>query len=244
MSEHHGMDILIVDSDAETSMLLKQAAMSVGLFRKVMAIRHPHEAVGKLASEDPTDLVFVSWHFDRQEILNFIAEARKTKHGEDAAYVMVLNTKNQDRELISQNMVAGIDGFLFEPYSIEYLTEIVQLARKVKAEKSDVRQRAAYALLVRDIIQSLDFVAQFRKLGQDAAMTEKRFKRLCEPLKNLSPELLEVYRDIAIEQFSAIPSPPRLFKSGNYKGASERVKKAAEKKLAAEAEAMLLKQQR
>ena len=238
------MDILIVDSDAETSMLLKQAAMSVGLFRRVVALRHLREAIAKLGAEETTDLIFVSWHFDRQEVLDFITEARKTKHGEDAAYVMVLNTKNQDRELISQNMVAGIDGFLFEPYSIEYLTEIVQLARKVKAEKGEIRQRGAFALLVKDIIQSLDFVAQFKKLGQDAALTEKRFKRLCEPLRELDPDMLRLYSEVAVEQFSEIQAPRRLFKSGNYKGASERVKKAAEKKMAAEAEAMLSKQQR
>jgi len=236
-------DAIIMDSDIDTRMRLRQATSSVTQFGKVSALSGCREALQKMQTgAEKCDVAFISSRFDTPEVTEFIKAAKETKTGQDSAYILVLTSKNQDSSTIANNVMIGVDGFLFEPYSVDQLLEITQLSARVKKERSVARERIALTLLVNDIINQVDLVCYLKSLGHEPGTSMKKLKELCAGLPNLSPDAFQIYTDVAITSFGMTPVPKRAFKTDNYKGASSRVKKRMEQKIIGEAETIAKQQ--
>ncbi|MBX7137816.1 MAG: hypothetical protein K1X83_07510 [Oligoflexia bacterium] len=230
-------DAFIIDSDIDTRMRLRQATSSVQQFGKVTALNEPRDATMKLQSgAEHCDVIFLSCRFDDKEIAEFVRAAKETKFGQDAAYILVLNTNNQDSSTVANSVMLGLDGFLFEPYSVDQLVEITVLSAKVKKERSVARERIALTLMMTDMMNQLDLVAYLKSTGILPETSWKKLTEFAAPLRNLGPESFALYCDIAVAMFSNAPAPKRSFKTENYKGASSRVKRKMEQKLIAETE--------
>ena len=129
----------------------------------------------------------------------------------------------------------GADGFLFEPYSVDQLVEITDLAAKVKAERSLAREQAALGFLLNDVMQQIDLIAYLRSAGYDVGRGMRRFKQMCTVFGTLEGESLDLYYNLAVDKFIEAPFPKKMYQA-NYKGASKRVKEKMEKKLLAKLE--------
>ena len=225
---------LIVDPCPDSRMRLKQATAAVPLFHSIHLMTSLKEAVSRLSGEEPCDVVFISEKFQTSEITSFIMEAKKSAQGQMAAFILVLGTRHQDSPTVASNLMKGIDGFLFEPYSVNYLAEITQLTAKIRNEHLAARERLAIKLLVTDIIKQLDVLAYLQASGCEPGRSKKDLRDLCSPLAMFSPESQQIYMEAMVEAFIEAPLPTRLSKINKYHGASERVKKQLEDKLAAE----------
>ncbi len=235
---HHMVkyDALIVDSDLDRRMRLKQAANSVVQFSKLQLVNHLEEAENRIkASEKSIDVIFLNFSFGQEEIARFIKMAKEEKQSQDAAFVLVLGGKDQDSSVVAQNVMIGADGVLFEPYSVDSLVEITELAARVKSERSAGREKAAMVFLLNDIMQQIDLIAFLKSAGYDVGRGIKRFKQMCGVLANLEGDSKSIYYDVAVEKFSNAPFPEKLAQK-NYKGASKRVRERMEKKLLAKLE--------
>ena len=233
------LQAMIVDSILDSRMKLKQATTSCNLFSTVTQIGSLSDAQAKLSlGGDHWDVVFVSCHFDESEALSFVAQAKENQAGQDAAYILVLQAKEEGTAGLAQRLLQGVDGFLYEPYSINSLTEITQLAARVRKERREAREKIAMTLLVADIINQLDMVSYIKKAGYETTRSMQKFRELCAGLKNFAPESHELCQEIVLRLFTEAPPPRRMMQVKQYKGASHRVRQNMEKKIIDEVQKM------
>lgn len=227
-------DSLVIDTDVSARNRLKQAMMSLIQFGSTAFVGTLKEAVDNLANNRKSDVVFISFRFPKEQITQFIKDAKLTKGGQDSAFVMILENAKQDSSSVAQNVLVGADGMLFEPFSVDSLVEITNVAARVRAERSDARERAALSFLLHDITQQLDVLASLKSRGFDVGSTHKKLRDMCAVLTTLEPRSVQIYLELAIEAFENAPLPKELPKGRNYSGASTRIKKLLEKKIISE----------
>ena len=80
-------------------------------------------------SEEPIDIVFIAMREDGDVINRFIHRLKQEPAGRDAAYVLLLEGRRSSVE-IARTLVDGADAILLEPYSVESLQTISQIADK------------------------------------------------------------------------------------------------------------------
>jgi response regulator RpfG family c-di-GMP phosphodiesterase len=228
-------DSLIVDPDMDTRMRLKTATTSVVQFGKVQLLNDLEDAMNSLEVGRSWDCIFLSYRFEKDTVAQFIKEAKEKKGGEDAAYILILQTNEQSSSVVAENVMIGADGFLFEPYSVDQLVEITELSARVKKERSQEREAAALSFLLKDVMHQIDLIAYLQSVGYDVGRGMRRFKQMCTVFQRLEGESLGVYYDLAVETFSEAPFPKKIYQK-SYSGASKRVRERMEKKLLAELE--------
>jgi len=223
---------IIIETDTGSRNRLKQAALAVPEFGKVEFQSSPAEAIYRLNNgPERCDLVFISYRFDQASIMSFIREAKNAKQGQDAAFIMILESDDNDASKVATNMLVGADGLLFEPFSVDQLVDITRLASKVKKERVETREKAALQFMVNDTITQVDTLASLKKMGYDVGTTLRKFRELCSVLQTLEPTSREAYYQIAIEAFQAAPIPKPLVGRVQYGGVSSRIKKKMENKV-------------
>ena len=222
---------LIVDSNEERRIRLKGATQLVTEFSKVAVAPTLRDANEYIATaEAPWDVVFLSNEMNEDGITRFIQSSKKSSAGENSAYVLILNTEKRASSDVFTHMRSGIDGLLYEPYSVEQLTDIIELAANVKERTPEERESAAIHILLQDVIGHLDRMALLKKLGYDIEKGLERFTMLCHSLTAISPDEIETYHETAIKIFEEAPSPETL-ENSLYKGPSQRVREQQERKL-------------
>ena len=230
-------DAIIVDNDLDSRMRLKQATASVHQFNKVWQASSLREAAERAGTATSIDVLFISYRFEQDEVGAFVKRAKEIKQTQDTAFILVLPPREQDSTTVATNVMSGLDGFLFEPYSVDQLVEITRLSARVKSERSMSREIAALRLMVTDAMNNIDKIAHEKAVGREGGRSMKAFKELAGAFKVLDGERLKAYYDIAIECFENAPVPKRIFNRANYTGPSARVKERLKKKRAAKAAA-------
>ena len=226
---------IIVDPELSSRMKLKQATTQVVDFGTVLPLGSFTDAMNSLSGgERNIDVVFVSARFETSDISGFIQQAKQAKHGQDAAYVMIMKAQPQGNASVAENMMLGGDSVLCEPYSVDSLIEITRLAARVKKEREGARERIAITLLIGDIITQVDLVAYLRATGCEPGTSMKKLREMCTMLGQLSPEMLAFFHESAIKEFSEAKIPPRALNAKKYSGVSSRVRKRMENKIVAE----------
>jgi len=216
-------------------MKLKQATTQVGDFGVVSPMGSLNDGISALTGGGKeVDVVFVSARFDSAEIANFVKQARESKNGQDAAYVMILKAQPQGNTSVAENMILGGDSVLCEPYSVDSLVDITRLAAKVKKERAGAREKIAINLIIKDIVNQIDIVSYLKATGCEPGTSMKKLREMCAVLRNLSPEMLLYYQDTAIQEFSEAKVPPRALSTKKYSGVSSRVRKRMGDKVVAE----------
>ena len=228
------LNCILVQDDINSRMRLKQAMSSVVDFGQLNQMGAFGEALKELERDIIWDVVFVSTTFDIKAIEDFIEKAKKTKQGQDSAYVALMKSQSEGNALIATLMMAGVNGFLNEPYSVDNLVEITHLATKVRKERSEAREKAAISLLMKDIMKQIDLVAYLKQSGCEPGTSLRALKDMCESIQRRSGESLETYLKIAVDIFENAELPKQAFQTKLYGGVSSRIKARMEKKLQAE----------
>ena len=225
-------DALLVDPDLQSRMRLKQATSSVAAFGTVQQVGDLKQASAAISSSEECDVVFLSSRCGKDDIKSFVATAKQSRQGQDAAYVLLLGANDQAGSSVATNVLIGVDGFLVEPYSVDSLVEITQLAARVKKERSSAREKIAIRLLVHEIMGQIDIVAQLKKGGASAGISSKSLRETCSVLQTLEGESLNTYFELALKMFEEAPVPP-VQQTKLYSGASKRMREREEAKLLA-----------
>lgn len=216
---------VVVDPSAQGRNRMKDAMRSVAAFAGVSSAASLIEAAETIKSGSTVDVVFLSQRLDSDESLDFIARAKTLANSRDAAFVVLVSSASE-RSNMAKQMVAGADGFLVEPYSVDQLVQITQLAERVRCERRDARFEKAAELLLSELMDQVDQLAMLKKGGRAGNISQQIFSETCSVLKTLEPALQDQYLRLAVERFSSIAKPRTLQLRGNsYTGASERVRK-------------------
>lgn len=220
ITEYNKFDAIIIDHDLDSRGKLKQAAHNVVSFGKVYPFSTLADVLARLQVGEKCDVIFLSYKLGQEEIAEFIKAAKDTHSGRDCAYILVMTARSQESNIVAQNFLGGANGFLFEPYSVDSLREIAELAATVKLENQKERERAALQILVNDMVREVANMALRYSVGQDIRPELKRAKRIAAAVKELQPEALDEYYEMLIESFIKAPPPA----TPSYFGASRRVK--------------------
>lgn len=224
-------DALVIEPDLDSRMRLKAAMTSVPAFKQSFQVGKVREGQQKIdTSQRPIDVVFISYRFPEEEVSEFIQYAKAAPMAQDAAFILIKRSQDQQSTSVASSVLAGADGLLFEPFSVDQLVEITRIASKVKKERSAAREEGALKFLLLDVINQIDQVAYLKACDYETGSSMKKLKEMCAVFANLSSESKEVYNRIAIEAFESAPVPKMVFQRKKYTGASSRVQKRMEKK--------------
>jgi hypothetical protein len=224
---------IIIEPDLDSRMRLKTAMSSVYQFGRSHQVVSLNDGLAKLSSEF-IDVVFISYRFSKEEVLLFIDKAKSTKGGIDTAYVAILPAKEQLSSVVAQSIMKGYDGMLFEPYSVDQLLEITQLASRVKLERSAAREKTAIVMMIQDLIIQLDQVSYVKSCKVDSGVGFKKFREMCTLIKGLDQAKLDVYFENVVNAFEEAQPPKPVPQNMRYGGVSSRIKKKLEQKIISE----------
>ena len=228
----HKYCALIVDGNLEHRARLKLAMRAASLFPTVHVANSLQEAERRL-SEEPIDIVFIAMRENEDVINRFIHRLKQEPAGRDAAYVLLLEGRRRSVEIV-RTLVDGADAILLEPYSVESLQTISQIAAKMKTERLQervhatlllVRMQGALRLLVREIAAQLNRVARLEKSGASGSVSRGVLQEMCSVLGELDQETLSLYFEVLLEVFPELPATHYSVHVGTYQGVSQRVRR-------------------
>jgi CheY-like chemotaxis protein len=223
-------------NDVDMRMRLRHSISSAHEFGESVFVATLREALYKLAaSRTPIDIIFLSYQFSKQEVVDFVTSAREHPASIDTAMVMILPSGSTHEALLAESLSAGIDGFLLEPFSTEDLIKVSQLAERVSKEKTTTREFVAIKFLVRDQIRLLDAAYCLHRGSIDLSQTMAKLRALGEKGHELSASSTEMYFSLLIDLCERSMVPVSIPKNP-YQGKSERTKRRVDQMLIANLE--------
>ena len=176
-------------------------------------------------------LVFISYVFPPEACTAFIQKAKALPAGEDSAFVMILGARNDQNSTLFNSLFAGADGFLFEPYSIDDLVNMSQLAARVKSERRAAREALAVKFMVKDIIKYFDLMYRLKVAGCEYTQCKEKLEEACVRLHEMQPEARSRYFDLAVDIFTLTPTPTPAIRELTYKGKNVRMREKIEQRV-------------
>jgi response regulator RpfG family c-di-GMP phosphodiesterase len=223
--------VSLVDSNVKFRNNLRQLAQAVTVFKKTTQLSSLDEALVSLSQNTPCDIIFLSQSFYISEIKDFIGEAKKTVRGEECAFIMVATCNNHDEAIIAQSIIAGCHAILSEPYSVDRMYEIAEIANKIKLECEQKRKYQALSLLTKLLAKELDSIALYVKSGFSYEKAKKKLLEVIVFIKDHQLNSFDLYIQVLIDTFAKSLPSPKL-----YSGGSARLKKKMENKIKEEVE--------
>ena len=148
---------LIYDPSISRRNRLKSAAAAAYVFERVDIALTPDEVIAKLKLS-PIDVIFISGFNTPQEQGFFLNEAKKTKFGHLCAFISVEKQVEESDAAIASGVMRGLDGVLWEPYSITNVAGTVAIADRIKAADVAAKRRAATSLFIDQALAQIDLV--------------------------------------------------------------------------------------
>jgi response regulator RpfG family c-di-GMP phosphodiesterase len=227
MSTSDRFNILIVDPDPKSRSTLKDAALSLTSFNKVLFSKNIEEALQFGSGVDQIDVVTLSYRLTMEEISDFIKEVKKTSGGKRWAFITVLKSSDQQNEVIAENMLNGIDGFLFEPYSADNLREMAEVTAKVKFKNEQARLKGALEMYIREVSIHLDAVAFYAAQQRPSVIAKNKLTESCTKLKKFTKENWDIYTSVLSDVLTNVLPPEGI----QYQGVSRRVRERMKAKM-------------
>ena len=219
-------DALIVDAELDSRMRLRQAASNLPQFSHVTMANSLPVAVSNLEGDANCDVILLRPSFPEKDMELFIQKCKQTKQGQGCALILVVRNKHSDTGSIARSFAGGVDGFLSEPYSVETIQQIFEIAAALKQKKMETRCRAAIEVMLKKIVTVLDMAAQEERFGKGTGV-KRELAHLCRALHELASVDPDAYQSLLVSVFESVqpPAPTLTEKRPLYEGASERVKK-------------------
>jgi len=217
--EEEQLKLLLVDKDIDSRMRLRHAVSTVQDFGDAIQVNNLEDARHRLDSEITNfDVVFLSYEFPREQLSKLIDDGKKLKGGSDAAYVMLFAGNEDRNKCIAEGLLAGTDGFLFEPFSIEQLVEVTKLAAKIKLQRAAARQMLALDFIIKDFVRLIDVYSRLTMMGCDVTKARARVQRMSDRVKSFEPEVQQAFLQSLIEMFMLQPTPDPVFQRFKKEG--------------------------
>ena len=220
------MNALIVDPSSESRSRLRQALHheeKSGLlrFHTIKAAASTGEALVMLGTNPDIDLILIAYSVGKDEINKFISNSAALRT-DRFTYIIVLKPEMQRKLTIVQNLIDGAHGMLCEPYSLESLKDIAEIAQRVRKLNEERRMLAGLPLLAELMLKEIDTAAEKLRGGIKKKPLSSKYRSVVTQLFEKFPEASPTaYFDALISATEkALPrKPPK------YQGPSEILKK-------------------
>lgn len=216
--------VITVDSDLGRVQRLMDALRSFRRETKVEVMNSLDSAHHELFNTEYTAVVLAPI-FPEEELKAFVDSGRKTFGGQDCAYVMLVEEGEQNEDTLALGMLAGVNGFLFSPFSAEGVSNVFQLAAKLKAQRIENAQKAEITDALRSAKSQLDLISAALHASTDLAVDSGDMERLKKGLSSCLEKNPELFYRMLVGSFIWETKEPPSTKSLAYRGGSARVKK-------------------
>ena len=105
------MRAMIVDDSRAQRMLLKRAVAPLGF--EVIEAENGEDALSKLDTDDPVDVMLVDWNMPVMDGLALVRRVRATRAFADVFVMMV--TSESDPKKMARALMVGADDYLVKP---------------------------------------------------------------------------------------------------------------------------------
>lgn len=132
--------ILIVDDALVMRRLMRQYLLDMG-FSRIIEAEDGRVAVGKLAEEEPVDMVISDWLMPNLDGLGLLKFLRSTEAGASTPFLMVtlLDQRNKVLEAVQQ----GVDDYIVKPLDYENFKgkvfRLLEKSGKVSEKAGDIQ---------------------------------------------------------------------------------------------------------
>jgi len=123
------MRAMIVDDSRAQRMLLKRAVAPLGF--EVIEAENGEDALSKLDTDDPVDVMLVDWNMPVMDGLTFIKRCRSNPEYRDVVLMMV--TTESEQSQIVRALAAGAHEYVIKPFTSEVIAEKLALLGLVPA---------------------------------------------------------------------------------------------------------------
>lgn len=224
------LSALVVDSDQDRRIRLRSAAAGVHVFGDVKQSKDPKAALRALSVRSSCDVVFISDIFPPEVVSEFVREAKATRQGVSAAYIIVLRPRSQNTATISQNLAQGTDGFLCDPYSADSMLKISEIAHEVRKVRQAERQRAAVSYMLQDASKLIDRVSLKRLHGQPPGRLLQQLREVGKSIAQIPESCWEPYLEALTRIFNDHCSSQKFDEAREKIAASKRLSEMMRKR--------------
>ena len=119
------MKALVVDDSKSMRNIVKAGLKQMNAFGEIKEAVNGVDALEKIKSDGPFDLVLLDWYMPEMEGYDCLVEIRKKPEWNDTK-VMMVTTENQQENVIKAVM-AGANEYLMKPFTPEMLEEKVRM---------------------------------------------------------------------------------------------------------------------
>ncbi len=119
------MKALVVDDSQSMRNIVKAGLQKMGTFDSISEAVNGVDALEKLNSEGPFDLVLLDWYMPEMEGYDCLVKIRENNTWNDMK-VMMVTTENQQENVI-RAVMAGANEYLMKPFTSEMLEEKVRM---------------------------------------------------------------------------------------------------------------------
>ena len=119
------MKALVVDDSQSMRNIVKAGLQKMGTFDSISEAVNGVDALEKLNSEGPFDLVLLDWYMPEMEGYDCLVKIRENSAWNDMK-VMMVTTENQQENVI-RAVMAGANEYLMKPFTSEMLEEKVRM---------------------------------------------------------------------------------------------------------------------
>lgn len=215
---------LAVDSDLERAQLLMDAVQSYCREARVTVTPNLDEAHRDLFNSQFTAVVLTP-DYSEEDLKLFIDSGRKTFGGQDSAYVMLVEEEDQNEEILALGMLAGVNGFLFSPFSADGVNNTFLLAKKLKTERIERSQKEEIAMALRAAKQQIDLFSAALTDCKTEGIFSGRFDQLRSRIDACVDKNSALFFRMLVGSFIWETKEPPATGALNYRGGSGRVRK-------------------
>lgn len=205
-------DAIIIDEQANGPMGLKSAAKAISEFGKIQTANNFSEYAKAKESLESVDIIFLAYELGFESVTEFVTNNKKETFSQDAAFVVVVKPEDQKKISVTANLTSGCDGFLFSPYSVDALKDIVKLAEKVKKIRMADRMKGSIGIHVKEVLGLVDKYAARFAMGRSSALAKKQLVEACDISLTYDAELKEIYYEQLLHIAPELPVPKPMRK--------------------------------
>lgn len=221
---------LLIEPDGDKRVKLRQVAAAAPCFDRVEPMAAFKDALLRL--EQPNcDVIFIGF-FPVEEATKFIEEAKKTATGRLCAYVLIQGKRQQSETDAAATILAGADGVLYEPYSVDNLVDTTKIADRIKEADAELKRQAAVSVLLTNMTSEVDNLGARLIRGEDEEIKNglDRLKAVAAQVKVVTKGVLTEYFSLLSKAFVEAEAPPSAQSRQAYGGVSARVQRILDKK--------------
>ena len=201
------LQALYIDPELDGRLRFKQIARNSQMLANVFATNTLLEGLQRLEAKKPYDIVYLASRFSLEIIGQFISTARRTAFGSRAVFVLVLERVSCDMTTLAEFALAGVDGFLVAPFSINSLTENAVISAKILAARERRNQEVSIEVLAKAAMINFSLYAQSVKEKRTPQSARENLRRTHVLAGKLPKDLKGKYIDLLVERFSSIGAP-------------------------------------